>query len=377
MPKKTLIIVCIAMILSFTGLTSGQLVDFPDITEETGSLLKNQKDAIESRIGWWKSRLLIADTVKLVGESCKKLMKDYARVDNRVYKNFFVTSCVKELLPLLDNKGIPLDDKLRNVKIIKVASLLSQLRDRAILPALKSMSVNKNPAVRLFAWEGYKKSRYRLITSRQSRKDMLESVEEALKTEKSPIVLQGIYRLMNFRGVDTGLVSETTLKEINDFFLKILSTTWNTRRLGVMDGKVQKINRATDEVPILGYLGSVKGATKTTKTKVLQMLLDMSSTAAEVYDRTIGTDPKVNKACEDLLLGCEQNLNSVAEMQNQSLVKGLISKVAPGAAVQGAIFTWSDALEAMGVKAPQKATPEAPAESAAVTPAITPKEKTE
>ena len=370
MPKKTLLAVCVAMILPITGLTSGQLVPFPTMSEDMDTLLKDHKEAIQARIGWWKNRLLIADTVDTVGDSCEKLMQDYARSETRVYKNFFVTSCVTQLLPLLDEKGIPLDDKLRRVKLIHVASLLSKLRDRAILPALKSMSVNKNPAVRLLAWEGFKNSRSRFVTSRKTTDEMLQGIEEALKTEKSPIVLQGVYSLMNFRGFDVERVPETTLKKINDFFLTILDATWNTRRLGVQEGNVQKINRATEEVAVLGYLGSVKSVSS--KTKVLQMLLDMASSAAGVYDRTTKKDPEVNKACMLLLLECEQNLNGIAETQIQPLVKGLTSNADSGAAVQRAIFTWSDELKKMGVKTPQEPTPEAPA-----TPAVAPAEKTE
>jgi len=173
---------------------------------------------------------------------------------------------------------------------------------------------------------------------------------------------------MNFRGIDPELVSESTLKKINDFFLKILNATWNTRRLGVLEGKIQKIDRASREVTVLGYLGSVDGTTRKTKTKVLQMLLDMSSTAAGVYDRTLETDPEVNKACSLLLLECEQNLNAITETQSQLLEKGLTSKLESGAAVQRAIFTWSDKLKNLGVKTPTKPTPQAP-----VKPAVAPK----
>jgi len=371
MPKKTLLVVCLAMTLSITGLTSAQLVPFPEISEDTDTLLKTHKRAINARIEWWKNKLLVADTVDAVSDSCKKLMHDYARSDNRTYKNFFVTSCVKQYLPLLSEKSekkIPLDDKLRREKLIQIASLLSKLRDRAILPALTSMAVNKNPAVRLLAWEGYKNSRARFIMSRRATDEMLKEIEKALKTEKSPIVLRAVYRLMNFRGIDPELVSESTLKKINDFFLKILNATWNTRRLGVLEGKIQKIDRASREVTVLGYLGSVDGTTRKTKTKVLQMLLDMSSTAAGVYDRTLETDPEVNKACSLLLLECEQNLNAITETQSQLLEKGLTSKLESGAAVQRAIFTWSDKLKNLGVKTPTKPTPQAP-----VKPAVAPK----
>ena len=373
MPKKTLLVVCVAMTLSITGLSSAQLMPFPDISEDTSTLLKGQKQAIEARIGWWKNKLLIADTVDAISDSCEKLMQDYAKSENRTYKNFFVASCVEQYLPLLGEKSekIPLDDKLRMEKIIQVASLLSQLRDRAILPALQSMSVSKNPALRLLAWEGYKNSRGRFITSRKTTDGMLKTIGNALNTEKDPIVLQAIYNLMNFRGIDVDLVSESTLKKINNFFLNTLEATWNARRLGVMEGKAEKIDRATEEAAILGYLGSVRGVSQTTKTKVLQMLLDMASSAADVYDRTLKEetrDPKANKACVLLLLECEQNLNGVAEMQNQSLTKALASDADPGAAVLGAIFTWSDELKKMGVK-----TPKAPGSNAAVAP----KEKTE
>ena len=372
MPKKTLLVVCVAMTLSITGLTSGQIAPFPKMPEDMTTLLKTNKEAIEARIVWWKNKLLIADTVKVVDESCDKLMQDYARSENRIYKNSFVTSCVDKLLPLLDKKGIPLDDKLRMVKLIHVASFMSKLRDRAILPALQSMVVNENPAVRRLGWEGFKNSRSRFVASRKATDEMLRAIEEALKTEKSLIVLQAVYSLMNFRGIDVEPIPKTTLKKINEFFLKILSATWNTRRLGVQEGNTRKINRASEEIAVLGYLGSVKGVSPKTKTEVLQMLLNMASSAAGVYDRTIETDSKVNQACELLLLECEQNLNGIAETQIQPLVKGLTDKVAPGAAVQRAIFTWSDELKKLGVNTPKEPTPEPP-----VKPAMAPAEKTE
>lgn len=355
MPKKNLLVVFTAMILLITGFASGQLVEFPEMSEDMDTLLKTHKQAIDARIGWWKDKLIIADTVDATGESCDKLMEDYAHNDSRAYKNFFVASCVRQLLPLLGEKGIPLDDKLRMVKLIHVASLLSKLRDRAILPALKSMSVNKNPAVRLLAWEGYRNSRSRFVTSRLATDEMLKAIGVALKTEKNPIILQAVYRLMNFRGVDTERISENTLKKINDFFLKTLIATWPARRQKVLGGNVLEIGRAAAELAILGYLGTVNGATAETKTKVLQMLLDMGFTAASVYDRTIGTAPKVNKACLLLLLECEQNLGEVAEMQATPLTKGLGSKVESGAAVQRAIFTWSDKLKTLGVTTPKPA----------------------
>ncbi|MCK5114730.1 MAG: hypothetical protein KAR11_08220 [Phycisphaerae bacterium] len=351
---KTLLVVCVAMVLS-AGSTFAQIADFPQISAGD-TLLKSQKQALADRVKWWKSKLMVADTLKGISNTCEEITRDYTKCnasDNVEAKNVFVAACVEQLLPLLAEKGIPLDDKLRREKLIQVASLLSKLRDRAIFPAIKSMSVDPNPAVRLIAWEGYKNSRSRLIASRAFRGKLLKSVADTLKTETNPIILQAVYRFMNFRGVDTTIVNSTVRKEINDFFLKTLEATWNIRRLGVQQGNVQKINRGTEEVAVLGYIGSASGVSQGTKVKVLQMLLDIASEAASVYDKTLKTDPKVNRACVMLLLECEQNLNGISEMQNQPILKGLISKAAPGAAVQGAIFTWSDALKSLGVKSPK------------------------
>ena len=349
------------------------------------NLLGIHKKQIQARVKYWKDLLTnTSDTATVVKIRVTMLgRKDYGLLyDSVIYQNAYAKECASQMMGLLSGKAIPQtnSDRLKELKRLNVAMILSNMHQEPTLPAMYYMIRSHNQALRYLGWKGLVGTRKILLQSgRENVAKFIAVVKENLPKETNPLILEQTFTVMDFSGPEAAVISESTRKTVQQAFLPILQKAWDNYRTLLkettakpaddkkkIDGDVLAVALAKGIDALAGIGKNLKNPKDTTT--ILQMTLNMADSAAKAYDKALGEEKnkKTIKALAKLLLTCETAMNTTASLTQKYIDTALKVKNPEerGPAVRSAVIVqWGDQLKKVGVKdvTPIKASRKTPA----------------
>jgi hypothetical protein len=375
MLKQTLLLTCLCVVSSVSTVTAApktipQAITIPE-TLRDGKLLTQHKKQVDDRIAWWKESLLVANNDKDIQRATNKLLDDYRLYPNPSYQKQFAEETLRQFTNVLNGKVFKtklddptvMDDRLATLKRINAALVLAQMDQLEMQPALQILVADKNEALRFIGWEGYEVLRKSILNSTEKNlKPLLDAVKTSVGTETNPILLSAVYRVMNLGKIE-GTVSTRLRLTADAAFLDALRASWSKRCKQVQSAAAREKFLPAMKLAVLA-LRSIGSDLKKTGSKgeasvklCLQMVFDVTAAAAQAYDRALQKhtpDDALREQCTDLLLMCEDALNTLAGAKNTFIADktNLLKKVpARGAAVMEAVLVhWAEALKDKGVK---------------------------
>lgn len=330
---------------------------------------------LTKRMQYWADQIVKATTPADVTAAGLGARNDYRLYTSRDYQYRFAEVAGRVLGPILNN-GIPKDDKLRRLKEVNLALILSRIPQVNIMSALKAMVTHSNPAVRYLGWEGFRTVRTQILAqSPQFAQTMLDTLSAAAAKETAAPTVGAIFEMADISSLSSEAIPTSTLQKAQQQMFKLLADNWLTWCRRVMVGEAE-MSRSCQKAPaaiktLAAAQAAGPAAGPASKTKALQMLLDLSYSAAKAYDFSAGQGP-IAKENTLLLRICESAMADLSGKDSNYFIAALADKttVDHGAAVRGAVFKWADDLKALGVVEP-KIKP-APSKPATVKPAAKP-----
>jgi len=318
---------------------------------------------LTKRMQYWADQIVKAATPADVTAAGLGARNDYRLYTSRDYQYRFAEVAGRVLGPILNN-GIPKDDKLRRLKEVNLALVLSRIPQVNIMPALKAMVTHPNPAVRYLGWEGFRTVRTQILAqSPQFAQAMLDTLSAAAAKETAAPTIGAIFEMADISSLSSEAIPTSTLQKAQQQMFKLLADNWLTWCRRVMVGEAE-MSRSYQKAPAaIKTLAAAQAAGPASKTKALQMLLDLSYCAAKAYDFSAGQGP-IAKENTLLLRICESAMADLSGKDSNYFVAALANKttVDHGAAVRGAVFKWADDLKGLGVVEPKiKPAPSKPA----------------
>ena len=284
-----------------------------------------------------------------------KTLEEYGFWDDRKAGYTFARAAARRLGPLL-GAGLKADDPLRTLKVVNVAMALSMMPQVTIQPALETMVAHGNPAVRLFGWMGYRRTRDRLMSQGEAfAGKMFAALDKSADTERSPLVLGAMFRMLRMDARPAGL-PEDVWKAARRRSLGILKRNW--RRWCVKVASCQP-EMAAASLRLVDAVRAHAGAAaenkdekkqKAAKKLLVQMAYDVAWFASLAYQKTYRKPGMGMRAVGDngaLLRACERALNAMSGLEHKSIVIALTKGDDDGRAERvrlAVVFYWLEAL---------------------------------
>jgi hypothetical protein len=340
-------------------------------------LLPVYQKQIRQRIAWWKQLFIIARTNQDILDARAGLVGDYNLYDSPRYQLDFSRQSVKQLRGLLEGKGFTAGDRLVPQKQLNLAIAFSNFSSRGVSPALSVMVRSDNEGMRYLGWVGYENICLELLKiGPKTAGRFLKAAGAAATAEANPLILRKILMVIKRAGEDKTIPSRT-VRVVRGRVLATLTRAWPDWRRKVREGKypamTQTLALAVAVIADVAHLAEQTSQTKVSRTKVLQMVVNLAYDAASAYDHALQavaqpaetTDTQARKrkgqahrqllrACEKLLSACEAALNKITGQSKTLLAQAQEDQSDRGAAVLGAVLDWAADLKARGVTDPSK-----------------------
>jgi hypothetical protein len=339
----------------------------PQVYEDQEQLLTSQRREVDKLIGWWKNRLLRASSAEDVVTVRKGLLGHYNFYDNQPWKTYYADQATKQLKDVLTGKALKSGDTRGELKQINAAMAVADMKHQAVQPALELLVASENQALRYFGWRGYEAIQPQILSADKPLETLLASLKRAISTETNPLILKLVFRTADLP--DNARLSRSTRAKVRSALLDALAGAWPTYRKNVAgDSDPQALQAVTEAVNVLGELGGQlrqdaaeaggedKQALQARWTRSLQLLADMTDTAAQAWLDRAGQPQGFLKPMEDLLLACEAGLQastgSEPDRLKQAVTAGDDVVGNREAAVLRANLKWLAELKPLGVKQP-------------------------
>ncbi len=374
--NKTLCL-CFAMLVIL--LAAGQSQALPPKPNIPADAMKHQllpayRKQISQRIKWWKQLFVIARQNSDILDAREGLIGDYKLYSHPRYQLAFARESVKELKGMLEGKGFAAEDRLAEQKQINLAIAFSGFSSRGTSPALSVMVRSANEGMRYLGWAGYENICPQLLKiGPKTAGKFVKSAGAAAIAETNPLILRKILLVMK-RAAEDKTVPARTARAVHKQLIDTLARAWPSWR-----GKVRSLDSAfaqslASAVAVLAEVAPAAKQSKTKRTKVLQMVVNLAYDAAYVYDQALQAsaggfekitddqarkrkaqaNQKLQQACEKLIPACEMALNKITGQSKTPLAQAQATKVDRGAAVLGAVLDWAADLKNQGVIDPSK-----------------------
>lgn len=357
------------------GLAVAQVPPIPNIHEDLleGQLLTTHKRQINTRIDWWKQKLLLAGSTDDILRARQSLLGDYSLYNSPAYKRYFAGRAARVFAPLLTGQGYQPDDNLAALRKINTAMVLAEMHQATIQPALEIMVASDNQALRLFGWEGYMNTQPALLKASAGPKaltSLVNALRNALETETNPLILSRVFRTMDIPA--SSPLPAATKQRAQIQFVQAFQRAWPAQRRAVLDGAGPKhLAAVTQAIPLLGNLaanlqqaanaadGQARKDLASAATAAVQMLAEMTDSAANAFDKAWqNRDDQQERlaSLETLLRACETALQTATGLKHNHLAGKLDAPLAEvgdrAAAILKAYLQWLEALKTRGVKQP-------------------------
>ena len=313
---------------------------------------------IENRVKYWAQEIAEATDAKAVTSAGTSARSDYRLYNNPDYQYRFAESTAS-ILGTLVTSGLKQDDKLLQLKEVNLAIALSSMPQVTITPGLEEMVSHRSPAVRYLGWEGYRGARWVILAQSQDlERKMFAVLTPAAAKEKSAPVIGAICTMADissFESPSMRAIPPDTLREAQTRAFGILTTNWGGWCVRVMNGEPEMSKACVKAIPGIKTLSAAQAGGKDSKTKALQMVVDLMWSAARAYDQAdgkgkIGTEnAALLRACEGALaaLGGTEKTHIAAALKKDKKVEDR------GAAVRSGVWEWINDLQNFGVVEPR------------------------
>ena len=295
--------------------------------------------------------IVVAKDEEAVVKARKRAIDEY-RFSRSAYS--YTRMAATRLTPLL-GAGIEATDPLRILKVVNVAMALSRMPQVTIQPALETMVVHANPAVRLLGWTAYFRTRNRLMSQGEAfAKKMYAALDKAGLTENSPPVLAAMFRMMETSAAPAGF-SVTDWQKARARWLTTLRRNWR-RWCGKMVAGEAEMARASEMLVRVALSHATAAIAeekdpkklKAKKRPFVQMVYDVAWSASKAYQKAHGKGnaPLVVQSGA-LLRDCERGLNALAGTEHNFIISALIQGDDKDRAtrVRLAVLRWGDVLK--------------------------------
>jgi hypothetical protein len=327
---------------------------------------------MKDRASYWAGAIRDAKDANEIISARDRMAQDYKVMEAKTAGYVFAEQAATVVAPML-RKGFD-KDSLRVAKEVNLAIAISQMPQVSIQPALEEMIASGDPAVRLVGWKGYRAIRSRLLLQGLSAADRaMASAERAAKTETSPFVLEGAFRMLELEPAKPANVSQDVWDAVRKRTWNALAANWDSPwRQRVMAGEAE-MAEACQQAASVAASYAATGATKQETTRLLQMLTDMAFCAAQAFIAA-RTDGKTGDAQAGLLHSCEAALNAITKAGKDFIGKALADSsvttrpnivlvwIEPSRPGTYGVYGWVDFLKNQGVVEPKA--PPAPASQA-------------
>lgn len=378
MQRNLTFLICLGIsIITLWANLAPALPPQPKIPEDalTHSLTPTYQKQVNERIKWWRDMFVQARKSKEIIQARKGLMDDYKLYSSNRYKFYFAKSSVKAFKGLLSGKGYNAGDLLILRKKINIALALSEMAHKSIRPSLDLMISSKNEGLRYLGWKGYENISEQLVKSGpKTTSAFVKILDEAVQSEASPVILQKIFQVME-KSCLTKSASTSVIRSVKGKVLRAFETAWPRWQVKAQaDGDTEMIETIDQAVVTIVVVVNSKLSDfkKNDRTRVLQMILNQAFIISITYDnalqagkdkfakikneksrnRKVADNLKLQQACSQLLLSCEDGLGKVSGNKQTRIQQALKAQIDRGAAVRGSVLAWASALKSQGVKDP-------------------------
>jgi len=340
------------------------VLNIPESALKSG-LLTAHVEQVSQAVRYWLDRLGDANSDSEILAARKGLMADYNRYDSMKYQYVFAEQVAKGIGDLL---------KLEDLrKQINTGLVVSQIRQVPVQPALNAMLTHPNPALRLYAWQGY--LRIRLLVLAQGKdyaETMYAALAKAASTEESPLVLGEAFGMFSIDSDPPRSMTAQDFEQARKRMLAILQGIWPGLCDRVGDGDAEMITCCRGGIAALRNVHDTLAADNVSSATILPMVYAMMWSAAKTLTG-VEPDSPVGAALEPLLQDCENALNYVTKARKSPMTAAMSIKdpIDRGLAVLSAVQAWRETLIAGGYELDESGTAPEPSATPGTPPAGT------
>lgn len=334
----------------------------PKSIQQIDTLLNYHAKAITDAEGKRKQARVLAGRDSLIAA--------YNYYDSIQFKNAVAGQAFEIVAPLLETSD--------ELILINVAMALAEMPAASGQENLEKMIIHPNPAVRFLGWQGYGKARMAILAtgSAQPTDKMLAAMANAVKEEKTSLVIRVVFEAINFPPSGPEGVPKAKYDRARREALTVLASNWQNQTNQVRYGDwemSESFRRATSAIANSWDLLSGEPAQRT---KYLQMIIDVAWSSAQAYEAAMRVAERASGLTKDdantkieantlLLRSCEQALNSITKGNRDYLARTLTDTSIPDlasaprgwkdltTAKQYGVLAWIEELEAEGITIPK------------------------
>jgi hypothetical protein len=356
MPKKTLtglvlLILSAAVVFASASPDEPPKIVIPETSLLTG-LSPQERDTVEAYIKYYADPLRGAETPEAVVKARRALIDGYNLYPSAVYQDFYASTAVAVLSPLLRKPPA----KLRNVKEINTSMVLGELRRLAAQGGFEVMVASGNDGVRYLGWRAYRRMSTEILAEGgEAAGRFYASLRKAAAAERSPIVTEELFRALTPPEFFLRPIGPEALGKARREMFSILQAGWLRWCVQVRRGNAGAVRSLNVGLGAILTARRVLEQDDATKREVCQSLLDMLWAAAKAYAEDKGSG-EAAEAFAPWLIDLEGALNVAADAAQKPVANALRAKdVAPADKafmVDLGAQEWVDKLKPMGVKDP-------------------------
>lgn len=349
--RASLVVTMLSLLPSLpAALADAPRLDISDATLPGGGPNPQQIAMIKTYLAYWVNELVQASDEKAILNTRTMIENGYKQLENMDYRLAYAKQMAEQVLPLFQ-KG-PGSNPLGSTKELNLALAVGQMPQPSIEPALETMVVHKNPALRYEGWVTYRAILPQILQMGRS-PQMLALLSQQTAKETSAPVLGAIFQALSLDATVGTNVPADVLAPVRKQALQILSTHWTTWCKRVVQGDLEMTRAALHAV---SALQSVAGDAK--PGPVLQALLRMAYASQKAADAN-KSNKDLTAAGKMLLLECEAALVALSKNSETPIQNALKSQTPKGnvdiwAEAGSAVFKWAESLKSQGVKDPQE-----------------------
>jgi hypothetical protein len=349
MRKKYSLVVLVGMVVCLTtsmALAQAPSWDIPPSALSGGALGSQYVRQIDDHLQYWADRMVNAKTPEEVAEARNGILSAYKAFDSTDFQYAFASEASKILVPVLNDR-LKEDDRLQALKLVNVSLALSKMPQVTAQDALEAMVRHPNPAVRFAGWRGYKGARTVIMSQgTQYSAKMFQSLAESAASEKSAVVIGGIFVNLDVPSFVAASVPEDTVRQAQKRSYEILQANWRMWCQRVRMGDLEMTRAMLKGVDTLGKLAAAAGD-QVPKAQSIQMVADLMRATSLAYDDTGATGPVADED-EDLLRKCELLIKTLsAKPDKEYLALAFYEEIDASrcAAVPAAVLEWISELK--------------------------------
>jgi hypothetical protein len=356
MPKKTLtglvlLVLAAAVVVASASPDEPPKIVIPETSLLTG-LSPQERSTVEAYIKYYAGPLRDAETPQAVVQARRALIDGYNLYPSAVYQDFYASTAVAVLSPLLRKPPA----KLRNVKEINTAMVFGELRRLAAQSGYEVLVASKNDGVRYLGWRAYRQMSTEILAEGgEPAGTFYASLRKAAASERSPIVTEELFRTLTPPEFFLRPIEAEALKKARRELFSILQVAWLRWCVQVRRGNAGAVRSLNVGLGAILTSRRVLEQDDATKRQVCQSLLDMVWAAAKAYAEDKGSG-EVAEAFTPWLIDLEGALNVAAGAAQKPVANALRAKDVAAAdkafMVDLGAHEWVDRLKPIGVKDP-------------------------